>query len=227
MPPKVIGTALAVVASLVLWGCGTDGAELRAVGIRAEGCGAGAGKGSGLVVAPGVVLTSAHVVAGANTITVRIDADTEAAATVVGFDPFMDLAYLRTPAEAAADAIEPSISSDHVEPGSFGHALVFRDGAPTELDVEVRRRVRINTEDIYVEGDITRPGFELTADIELGDSGGAVYVDGEIIGVLWARTRDFDDDGSYAIDVSRARGLIDTQLATGELGPAVDASRCS
>ena len=65
IPRKVIGTALAVVASLVLWGCGTDGAELRAVGIRADGCGAGAGKGSGLVVAPGVVLTSAHVVAGA------------------------------------------------------------------------------------------------------------------------------------------------------------------
>ena len=222
----VIGTAFVVLASLVLWGCGAVGAEPRAVGIRAEGCGPGAGKGSGLVVAPGVVLTSAHVVAGADTITVQFEADTEASATVIGFDPFMDLAYLRTPAEAAVGAIEPSISSDHAEPGSSGHALVFRDGAPTELDVEVRRRVRINTEDIYVEGDVTRPGFELTADIELGDSGGAVYVDGEIIGVLWARTRDFDDDGSYAIDVSRARELIDTQLATGVLGPEVDTSRC-
>ncbi len=222
----VIGTAFAVVASLVLWGCGTDGTELRAVGVRAEGCGPGAGKGSGLIVEPGVILTSAHVVAGADTITVQIDADTEANATIVGFDPFMDLAYLQTPAEAATDAIEPSISSDDVEPGSSGRALVFRDGAPTELDVQVQRRVRINTEDIYVEGDITRPGFELTADIEFGDSGGAVYVDGKIIGVLWARTRDFDDEGSYAIDVSRARELIDTQLATGELGPEVDTSRC-
>lgn len=65
---------------------------------------------------------------------------------------------------------------------------------------------------------VTRPGFELTADIELGDSGGSVFVDDEVIAALWARSRD-DGDRSYAIDVSRARDLIDTQLASGDLGP--------
>jgi len=205
---------LLVLWGLVPWGCGTNATDLHAVGIRAEGCRSTAELGSGLLVGSGLVLTSAHVVAGADTITVLIDTDTEADATIVGFDPFMDLAYLRTPVEAMANAAVPVISSNRAEPGATGWALVFRDGAPTELDVEVRRRTRINTEDIYVEGATTRPGFELTADIELGDSGGAVVVDSEVIGVLWARTRDFDDARAYAIDVSRARDLIDTQLTT-------------
>lgn len=215
----------AAVALLLLCGCGDDATRPRAVGLHVVGCGAGAGTGSGLLVAPDVVLTSAHVVAGAETITILVDGDTEAAATVVGFDPWMDLAYLHAPVEAAADIVEPAISGDGVEPGTEGRALVFRDGAPTELEVEIRRRVRINTEDIYVEGETTRPGFELRAEIELGDSGGAVWADGRVVGVLWARSRG-DGERAYAIDVSRARTLIDGQLAAGDLGPDVDPARC-
>ena len=67
------------------------------------------------------------------------------------------------------------------------------------LPVIVRRPVRIQTEDIYIEGDTNRPGFELDADIQSGDSGGPVMVDGEVVGVLWARSSKFDRR-AYAID---------------------------
>ena len=69
---------------------------------------------------------------------------------------------------------------------------MFRDGRVVTLPVVVRRPVRIKTEDIYIEGDTNRPGFELDADIESGDSGGPVLVDGKVVGVLWARSSKYD-----------------------------------
>ena len=220
-----LGWVIAIVVSLCA--CGSDDPRPQAVGIRAEGCRAVADLGSGLAIGPDLVLTSAHTVAGASDLTVLIDAKTTAPATVVAFDPSMDLAYLRTSGDAAIESTRPVISSEQAEPGVAGRALVFRDGAATEVDVEIRRRVVINTEDIYVEEGARRPGFEISADIQLGDSGGAVLVGGEVIAIVWARTRDFDDDRFYAIDVSRARGRIDAQLAAGDLGPEVDLSRCT
>ena len=199
--------------------------EPHAVGIQAQGCGPGLQKGSGFLVAPNVVLTSAHVIAGAETITVLTADKRETEAAVVGFDPDMDLAYLHTAPDLGPLPTMPDIGSDDVEAGATGRALVFRDGASTELDVVVRRRVRINTEDIYVQGDVTRPGFELTADIEPGDSGGVVFVEGKVVGVLWARSRR-GGHRAYAIDVERGGELIEQQLASGDLGPQADPSRC-
>ena len=89
----------------------------------------------------------------------------------------------------------------------------------------MRRRLTINTEDIYVEGETARPGWELEAEIEPGDSGGAVIVDGEVIGVLWARSRKYPGR-SYAIDPDRAGARIDEQLGSGRLGADIDISRC-
>ncbi len=87
---------------------------------------------------------------------------------------------------------------------SSGRAYVFRDGAVEVLPVRVRRPVQIHTEDIYIEGDTYRPGFELDAEIRSGDSGGPVMVDGEVIGVIWARSSKFDAR-AYAIDPRRRR----------------------
>ncbi len=91
--------------------------------------------------------------------------------------------------------------------------------------MRIRRRVNIRTEDIYIEGETLRPGFELDAGIESGDSGGAVMVDGKVVGVIWARSNKYDER-AYAIDAVRAADLIDEQRATGRLGPDVDITRC-
>ena len=56
-----------------------------------------------------------------------------------------------------------------------------------------------------------RPGFELDADIESGDSGGPVVVDGKVVGVLWARSSKYDHR-AYAIDPVAAGGLVREQL---------------
>lgn len=210
--------AVALCAALV--GCAPDPPS-GAVGIVATGCDVAPSNGSGMTVAAGVILTSAHVVAGATAISVRIPGRGDQEATVVGFDPEMDLAYLTVERPPGG---RMRVSSGHVAPGDRGVAWVYRDGAVTEVPVRIRRRVQIRTEDIYVEGETLRPGYELDAAIRAGDSGAAVVVDGRLVGVIWARSRRFEDR-AYAIDPTRAGALLATQLRSGELGD-VDGARC-
>ena len=159
--------------------------------------------------------------AGADEIVVH-HGDREAEATVIGFDPEMDLAYL------AFDAVPTRtmpVDSGQVEAGDTGTAYVVRDGVVVPVPVRIRRRVNIRTEDIYIQGETLRPGFDLDAEIESGDSGGAVVVDGRVVGVVWARSNRFDRR-AYAIDPVRAGDLIEEQRRTGQLGDDVDIARC-
>lgn len=190
------------------------------VGLTVRACDPGDETGSGMTVAPGIALTSAHVVAGAREITVRHATGTSPG-EIVGFDPEMDLAYV---AFDGPSVRVPEVDSTHVVAGDRGDAWVVRDGEFVRLDVRVERRVTIRTEDIYIEGETLRPGYELDADIRLGDSGGVVTVDGDVIGVIWARSRQ-RDRRAYAIDPSRAGALISEQRSSGELGD-VDITRC-
>lgn len=191
------------------------------VGLVVDSCDPGVEIGSGMVVAPGLVLTSAHVVAGADGITID-QGGRSSAGEIVAFDPEMDLAYV------AFDGVPTRplpVGSDHIQPDDQGVAYVVRDGVIVELSVRVRRRVQLRTEDIYVQGETMRPGIELDAEIAPGDSGGAVVIDGRIVGVIWARSNRFDRR-AYAIDAVRAADLIEQQRATGRIGDDIDVTRC-
>jgi S1-C subfamily serine protease len=168
-----------------------------------------------------LVLTSAHVVAGATTIEVVRDSQS-VQGRIVGFDPNMDLAYV---AVEGISGLPFSVSSGGVEAGAEGVAYVVRDGIVVELPVTVSRRITIRTEDVYSQGDTLRPGFELDGDVQLGDSGGAVVIDGKLVGVVWARSRQ-TEERSWAIDPDRAGELIDEQLSTGTIDAGIDLTRC-
>jgi hypothetical protein len=92
------------------------------------------------------------------------------------------------------------------------------------LPVTIARRVIIDTEDVYGEGSTTRPGYELVADIEPGDSGALVVIDGEGIAVVWSRSRR-TDDRAWAIDPIRGGDTIRDHLANG-IDPEIDLERC-
>lgn len=193
-----------------------------AVGIAVDGCRPFTTFGSGMMYGPGLVLTSAHVLRGATSIEVYRD-DVSNDATIVAFDPDMDLAVL-----AVDPALAPALAladPDAISPGARGTVVVFRDRSATVVPVRVRRRITINTEDIYIDADTARPGWELDADTQVGDSGGVVVVDGKAIGVLWSRSRQIESR-AYAIDPVRAGSLIREQLAEGRLGDDVDLERC-
>lgn len=197
-------------------GCAADPPS-AVVGVVVTGCGART-VGSGAFVDDDLVLTAAHTLRGAESVTVeaggrRLDA------TIVAFDAELDLAYVRVDGGTGA----PLRVSDG-DLGARATAWAVRDGEPVVLDVEVVRRIRLETEDIYVEGETVRPAYELRADVEPGDSGGPVVADGGVIGVLWARSTR-TPGVAYAIDVGRGSATIDAQLSTGDLG-AVDLDRC-
>ena len=82
--------ALALVVTAGLAACGDDPDPAlpmhAAVEIVTTGCGTVDGRGDGLVVAPGRVLTAAHVVAGAEHVQVRTVSGTTTA-HVTAFDP--------------------------------------------------------------------------------------------------------------------------------------------
>lgn len=209
-----------MVTLLVATACAPDPPG-AVIGIVVDSCDPGQVTGSGMVVAPGLALTAAHVVAGADGIVVR-HAEHEAEASIVGFDPEMDLAYLAF--DARPTPVMP-LDSSEVDAGDTGTAYVVRDGVVVSLPVTIRRRVDIRTEDVYLQGETLRPGFDLDAEIRSGDSGGAVVVDGRIVGVIWARSNRFDRR-AYAIDPVRAGALVTEQLRTGRLGDDVDVTRC-
>ncbi len=154
-----------------------------AVQILANGCSQVEVHGAGLMVAPGKVATVAHVVAGANDIEVR-GARGASEATVVYFDPILDVAVLKVDPEIAT-----SIPIGDASPGDQGSVIVYRDDAPIELPAGVQRLVNIRTADIYGEGKHVRPGYELTLDIRAGDSGAVVVIDDEAVALVWATSR--------------------------------------
>jgi hypothetical protein len=102
--------------------------------------------------------------------------------------------------------------------------VLYRDDIVDVRSVKIVRRVNITTENVYLDGDSRRPGYELRANIATGDSGAPVVIDGRIHAVLWSKSRR-SDDRAWAVDVVRARTLIDTQINTGDLGE-VDPTRC-
>ena len=214
------GAIAIAMASIALTACAPD-PPAAVVGLVIDPCGPGQETGSGMLVGPGIALTSAHVVAGAQGITVNQNGRS-VEGTIVGFDPDMDLAYV---AFQAAPRSPLPVASDHVEEGDQGIAYVVRRGEIVGVPVSVTRRVRLRTEDIYIKGETIRPGIEIQAAIEPGDSGGAVVIDGKVVGVIWARSNRFPGR-AYAIDAVRGGDLINRQRATGQLGDDVDIARC-
>ena len=206
-----------MLAVVLLAGCAADPPS-AVVGVVVSGCGAQS-VGSGAFVDDDLVMTSAHTLRGAEVVTVEVDGRV-LDAEIVAFDPDLDLAYVRVGNGAASAPFR--VADGDI--GARATAWAVRDGEPVRLDVEVVRRIRLETEDIYVEGATVRPAYELRVDVEPGDSGGPVVVDGNVIGVLWARSTR-TPGLAYAIDVVRGSATIDEQVTTGELG-AVDLDRC-
>jgi len=205
-------------------GCANDPPS-AIVGVDVAGCDPGIEHGSGAFVEVAgrqVVLTAAHTLRGARDITVTRGAE-RASAHIVGFDPEMDLAYLEVDGMRAPTPLP--VDSTGVREGDTGRVYVVRSGEVVTLPVTITRRINIRTEDIYVDGETLRPGYELRVGIEGGDSGGPVVVGTDVIGVVWARSRRAGDR-AYAIDPVRAGDRITHQLVTGHLDD-VDLGRCS
>lgn len=188
------------------------------VGVVADGCGLTATLASGVVVdRPGQVVTVAHAIAGATSISVVDHVGDVHPATVRAFDKDRDLAVLEVP---GLDVPALDSAPGHIGPG--GTLVWSREGGVRSDDVDVTRRLAVTIEDIYVEEVVTRDGLEFRGDIGVGNSGGAVLSPtGEVTGIIYARSRGRDGVG-FATASSELEVVLRTVSAT-----TVANGRCS
>jgi S1-C subfamily serine protease len=192
-----------------------DRALASSVRVEASGCTPTVRNGVATAIGDGLLVTVAHVVAGAETVEVVDAVGRRSAAEVVTFDPLLDIAALRTTSEVA---VPVTIRPERAAADERGSVVVAGgDDRLEPVDVTVLRRATIETTDIYRDTDVTRPGFEIEASIEPGDSGAAVHLAGGVVGIVWARST-VDPEHAWAIDVpdrfldeaGAARSPVDT-----------------
>lgn len=191
--------------------------------VRAAGCGPQDRLGSASLVGDRHAVTAAHVVAGADSVEV-IDAGGERhRVDVVLFDPELDVALIRTPAGTG----EPlGFYDGDIDAGVLGQvSLTRRDDdtvAVESASVEILRHVNIDTTDIYRDQDVTRPGFEIEAAVDPGDSGAVVTIGGAAAGVIWARSTE-EANRAWAVDIP---DIVRDPTSRRALVEPVDVGRC-
>ena len=190
-----------------------DGAStVKIIGV---GCGQ-TQEGSGFVVAPGVVVTNAHVIAGIDRPMVQ-DVNGYHTTVVELFDPSYDLAVLRVAGLSERPLpLDPSTVARGVQAAVLG----YPEGGPfTAVAAGVLAEFQAEGRDIYGQGLTVRDVYEIQALVRPGNSGGPlVEPNGDVIGVVFSRSTTNNDIG-YALTspgvLSRAR---QAETATGAVG---------
>jgi S1-C subfamily serine protease len=182
-------------------------AEASTVKVSAATCGQSS-VGSGFVVAPGYVVTNAHVIAGAGAtgIRVAVQGGKVLDAVPVRFDPLLDVALLRV-GGLRADAL--TFASRDPGRGALGATLGYPGGGGlTILPAAVSSSYVATGLDIYGKERVRREILELRAEIDRGDSGGPLILDdGTVGGVVFAEARANPDVG-YALSPTAVRAAI-------------------
>lgn len=173
------------------------------------------GTGSGFILsANGTILTNAHVVEGADTVTVTFKDGRELRGEVIGEDPLTDLAVIKVDATNL-----PTVTvgnSDTLRPGEWAIAI----GNPLGLDNTVtagiisatgRTSAQIRVPDKRVQF------IQTDAAINPGNSGGPLLNErGEVIGVNTAIIGNAQGLG-FAIPINQARAIADELVANGRV----------
>ena len=179
--------------------------------------------GTGFAVRPEYVVTNAHVVAGGSRIMVLADGrgdSRSAAATVVLFDPSLDIAVLRVPGlRAAPIALAKKAPARGTKAAAIGHP---NGGRLTTIAAGISAVYPARGFDLYGAERVDRRVVELRADIEQGDSGGPLVLpDGTVGGVVFAEARN-DPTVGYALapdDVAAVVATALTRTKAVDLGP--------
>jgi S1-C subfamily serine protease len=196
----------------------TDPDVLRAgdsvVRVLSTACGLGV-EGSGWAVQPGLVVTNAHVIAGADDTTVTTRSGVELDATPVYYRPEQDLALLRVGANLPTLPI-----ASRRRPGSDAAVLGYPENGPYALEParvgETRETV---SEDSYGNGPVDRPITALSGDVRSGNSGGPlVDAGGEVLGTVFAATTN-GTPGGFAVPSELVREALHHTSESVETGP--------
>lgn len=181
-------------------------AKRSTVEVVGSGCFRGfVSQGSGFVVGDDLVITNAHVLAGTTRQWVPMD-EQDLAATVVGFDPDLDVALLRVPGLGLPPL--PLLAGE-ARRGDMGAVLGHPDGGPLAVGAAAVREVAEPIgRDIYRQDLVSRRVYELQASIHQGNSGGPFVLEsGLVAGIVFASSAEVADLG-YAIVTSEFRPMV-------------------
>ncbi|WP_017306021.1 HhoA/HhoB/HtrA family serine endopeptidase [Spirulina subsalsa] len=176
------------------------------------------GQGSGFIIdSSGIILTNAHVVSGAEEVTITLQDGREYEATVRGSDPVTDLAVVKINGSPSNLPVAALGDSGQVQVGDWAIAV----GSPGGLN---------NTVTLGIISTLDRPSFQVgipdkrvnflqtDAAINPGNSGGPLLNDrGEVIGINTAIRANATGIG-FAIPINKAKELKDI-LAAGRQVP--------
>ena len=174
------------------------------------------GAGSGVIISSdGYILTCAHVVDGASTITVTIG-DKDYTATLVGEDTTSDIAVIKID----ADGLTPATvgNSDSLKVGqsvmAVGNPLGELGGTVTggmisalNRSVPIQGSSSVNTMSL----------IQMDASVSPGNSGGGLFnMNGELVGIVNAKSSSSDAEGlGFAIPINDAIKVAQELLENG------------
>lgn len=164
-----------------------------------------ASEGTGWVSATNRIVTNAHVVAGASTVSVETQSGRTLRATVVSYDPDLDLAVLRVPDLGLTPLqMDASVSSGD-QTIVAGYPL---DGPYTLRAATVRGTLEARGENIYATRTVVREVMAVRGTVQPGNSGGPLLTtDGKVAGTVFARSTS-DSDTGYVLTNNATRSMI-------------------
>lgn len=150
-------------------------------------------EGSGFVVAPNRVMSNAHVVAGADSVTVEADGQTYEA-WVVSYDPDADISILDVPDLP----VPPLVFAESPAPQGTDAVVMGYPGGGDFLatPARVREIIELNGPDIYQKTTVTREVYTVRGTVRQGNSGGPmINRAGKVLGVVFGAAVDDVDTG--------------------------------
>ncbi len=183
------------------------------VKVAGTACGVGI-MGSGWVVAPGIVVTNAHVVAGQEDTRIETNDGQVAGATPIAFKPRNDIAVLAAPIDL------PSLPVLASAPEGTSAAVIGypNDGPLTITPARAGETRRVFGQDAYGSGPFEREMLRLRGKVQPGNSGGPlVDGSGQVLGTVFASTTE-GPTGGLAIPNDVVRRIVATareEVSTG------------
>ena len=171
------------------------------------------GAGSGVIITTdGYIVTNNHVVEGLGNISVYLQDGTKYPATLIGKDSFSDLAVIKIeaenlPAATLGNSVNTAVGS-----------TVYAIGNPLGLFTSSVSRGIISGLDrtITIDG-VSMTLMQTDAAVNPGNSGGGLFnAEGELIGVVNAKTASVDVEGlGFAIPIDSAKPIISDLMDKG------------
>jgi S1-C subfamily serine protease len=191
------------------------GDEDSVVKVLGTACGLGV-EGSGWVVAPGLVVTNAHVIAGEDDTTVTPSGGSALDATPVHFDSTNDLALLRV---GSLDSPALKLVAEPAS-GTPGAVLGYpENGSFTISPARLGATGTVISQDAYGRGPVTRRMTALRGEIHSGNSGGPM-VDGagDVLTTIFAATTEGKPSG-YGVPNEIVREALSDSDGEADTGP--------